>query len=230
MTTRYFLAFPASAELISAADKVLDLHATQATESWVPHFDHLIDLFVPGFLNAFLVDTCDAVGLSPRSSKIIHSTTNTLSKTISAMVGKLLKKRSNEELIPMAEFIDEVYLREDQCSTGRNSVGCEIDKALFDEIHRVTGEVRDGRLEEVRDELTAVMLNVVDATIESMMVRTISLLKTNFVVRKICDAAVATCRGAGHMVVNKVFKNLDEESMLHLGVFFEEMLVSDERD
>ncbi|MBV1921180.1 MAG: hypothetical protein KUG73_10905 [Pseudomonadales bacterium] len=229
MTTRYFLAFPASAELIVAADKVLDLHATQATESWVPHFDALIDLFVPGFLNAFLVDTCDAVGLSPRSSKIIHSTTNTLSKTISLMVGKLLKKRSNEELIPMAEFIGEVYLRENQCSSGKNSVGCEIDKVLFDEIHRVTGEVREGHLEEVRSELAEVMLRVVDATIESMMVRTIGLLKTNFVVTKICDAAVATCRGAGHMVVNKVFKNLDEESMLRLGVFFEDMLVSDVR-
>jgi len=230
MTTRYFLAFPASAELITAAEKVLDLHATQATESWAPHFDHLIGLFVPGFLNAFLVDTCDAVGLSPRSSKIIHSTSNTLSKTISVMVGKLLKKRSNEELVPMAEFIDDVYLREEQCSTGKNSVGCEINKALFEEVHRVTGEVREGRLEEVRGELTEVMLKVVDATIDSMMVRAIGLLKVNFVVKKICDAAVATCRGAGHMVVNKVFKNLDEESMLRLGVFFEDMLVTDERD
>jgi len=229
MATRYFLAFVASPELTAAADKVLDLHATQSSESWVPHFDDLIDLFVPGFLNAFLVDTCDAVGLSPRASKIIHSTANTLSKTISAMVGKLLKKRTNEELVPMAEFIDEVYLRADQCSVGKASVGCEIDQALFEDIHRVTGEVRNGRLEEVRDELAAVMLKVVDSTIENMMVRTIGLLKTNFVVQKICDAAVATCRGAGHMVVNKVFKNLDEESMLHLGVFFEEMLVTDER-
>ena len=127
MTTRYFLAFPASAELIAAADKVLDLHATQATESWVPHFDALIDLFVPGFLNAFLVDTCDAVGLSPRSSKIIHSTTNTLSKTISLMVGKLLKKRSNEELIPMAEFIESFGDADSSVSTiilGEEINGC----------------------------------------------------------------------------------------------------------
>ena len=229
MTTRYFLAFGASPDLISAADKVLDLHATQAPESWASHFDHLVELFIPGFLNAFLVDTCDAVGLSPRASKIIHSTSKTMSKTISAMVGHLLKKRSNDELIPMAEFVDDVYLRPDQCSSGKASVGCEIDKDLFDEVHRVTAEVRNGRLEEVRAELSSVMIRVVDATIESMMIRAIGLLKVNFVVKKICDAAVATCRGAGHMVVNKVFKNLDEESMLALGVFFEDMLVTDER-
>lgn len=229
MATRYFLAFAASEELTEAADKVLALHAENSPESWVPHFDRLIDYFIPGFLNAFLVDTCDAVGLSDRAEKMIHSTANTLSKTLSAMVGRLLKKRTNAELIPMALFIDDVYLRAETCSTGVNSVGCELGKVLYDDIQRLTADVRNGRLEEVRPELTEVMIRAVDACIENMMIRTIGLLKINFVVQKICDAAVVTCRGAGHLVVNKVFKNLDEESMLRMGDFFESLLVEDNR-
>ncbi len=229
MTTRYFLAFPASDELKEAAEKVLQLQKDQAAESWVPYFDRLVSLFIPAFMENMLLNTCDAVGLSPRASKLIHSTAESLSNTISAMVAKLIKKRSNQELTPLADFVDDVYLRAENTSTGVDSVGSEIGQQHYEDILRVTQEVRNGNLEQVRDELTQVMLRTVDLITDNMMVRTINLLKVNFVLQKICDAAVATARGAGHLVVNKVFKNLDEESMLRLGDFFEKMLVIENR-
>ncbi|OUS27628.1 hypothetical protein A9Q99_14410 [Gammaproteobacteria bacterium 45_16_T64] len=229
MTTRYFLAFAVSPELKSAADNVLDHYERKTPESWSPHFDTLMELFIPAFLKALMLDTCDAVGLSPRASKLIHSASNTLSKTITAMVGKLLKKRTNEELEPLAQFVKDTYLTAETCSNGKVSVGCELGEKVYNDITRLTGEVRDGRLDEVRDELAVVMIQVVDACIDNMMVEIIGLLKVNFVVKKICDAAVVTSRAAGHMVVNKVFKDLDEPSMLRLGDFFDDMLVTDVR-
>lgn len=229
MTTRYFMAFAAKDDLKQAADKVLELREQNASESWVPYFDDMIDLFIPAFLDNMLVDTCDTVGLSPRASKIIHSSCDTLSHTISTMIAKLIKKRSNEEMIPMVEFTDDVYLRAENCSTGRDSVGFQMDKAHYDKIQYLLKEVRGGNLEEVRDDLIDIMIDTVDIAIENMMVRIINLLKINFVVRKLCDAAVATSRGACHLVVHKVFKNLDEESMLRLGDFFEGLLVTEER-
>lgn len=229
MTTRYFMAFAAKDDLKQAADKVLELREQNAKESWVPYFDDMLDLFIPAFLDSMLVDTCDAVGLSPKASKIIHSSCDTLSHTISAMIAKLIKKRSNEEMIPLVEFTDDVYLRAANCSTGHDSVGFQLEKELYDEIQHLLKEIRRGKLEQHRDDLINVMIKTVDVAIENMMVRIISLLKINFVVRKICDAAVATSRGACHLVVHKVFKNLDEESMLRLGDFFEGLLVTEER-
>ena len=69
----------------------------------------------------------------------------------------------------------------------------------------------------------------VDIMLEGFMKRAINLLKHGFVVRKIADGAIATCQAAGHGVVNKVFKKLDDEQMLHLANYFDTLILSAQR-
>ena len=134
MTTRYFLAFPASEELTAAIEKVLMLHSTQAEESWVLHLSHVIDLLVPDLMQAFLLDSCDAVGIGSRANRVVRSTTRNICSAISMMAGKMLSKRQNDELSHMADFINEIYIPATQCSTGKASVGCELGPSLFNEV------------------------------------------------------------------------------------------------
>ena len=74
------------------------------------------------------------------------------------------------------------------------------------------------------DELHQVMLQVVDIVLEGFMLRAVRLLKLNFVMRKLVDATAATCRGAGHMVVNKVLKNLDNDQLDRMAEYFDKLI------
>jgi len=226
MATRYFLAFPASDALVTAGERLLDQHAKQSKDSLVPNIDSLLDVFIPSFMRAIMSDVGDAVQLGPKASKVIHSASSTISKTLGFMLGKMIKKRSNDELADFMAFIQDIYLRADQNSSGVASVGCEITEELYTTMHRLMVIMKDGRLEEIRDEQAQVMLQIVDSYVNNMMKRMIGTIPVNFVVKKICDGGIVTSRGAGHMVVNKVFKGMDEASMERLSDYFEAMMVT----
>ena len=229
MPTKYYLGFATSPELENAAIVLLDSYARNVKESLVPHMEKTIELFVPELLQAFLVGTVDAVGLNSTAGKIVHTTADVIAKTSSMLVPHLLRKRSNEELRPLSGFVDETYVRPDVCSTGKAGTGCEIDKATYDRMQRVISEVRAGNGQEVLPELHDLMSLTVDIMLEGFMKRSIGLIKLNFVVRKIADGAISTCKAAGHGVVNKVFKKLSDDQLIHVANYFDGLIFSAEQ-
>lgn len=229
MPTKYYLAFASSKDLEGAAIELLDRHARGAKDSHVPLMESTMDFFIPEMLHAFLVGTVDAIGLSGMSTKVVHSTADVVGKTAKMLVPHLLKKRSNEELEPLIGFVDDIYVRPEQADTGKASTGCEIDKATYDRMKRVVAGIQAGDVEGNRAELTELMSLTVDLLLEGLMKKAVGLLKHGFVVRKIADGAIATCQAASHGVVNKVFKKLDDEQMLHMADYFDSLIISAER-
>ena len=229
MPTKYYLGFVSSPQLEDAAIVLLDNYARNVKESQAPHMEKTMELFVPELLQAFLVGTVDAVGLSSTASRIVHTTADLITKTSNMLVPHLLRKRSNEELRPLSEFVDDIYVRGDTCSAGKAVTGCEIDKATFERMQRVIGEVRAGNGQQVLPELHDLMSLTVDIMLEGFMKRSINMIKLNFVVRKISDGAISTCKAAGHGVVNKVFKKLDDDQLIHVANYFDGLIFSAER-
>jgi|GEM_PF-1904040 len=224
-TKRYFLAFPVSTELDGAMSDVQASCREQRSESWLPYHSQLMSLYTPEILDAFLVDACDAVGLSPWAEKIVHSVAGSMSKLSASLSAKLLKKRSNQELQPFAEFIESLYVSSEESSNGMNSTGCEIGEEMHDQLTKTFQSVRDGYLEAVRPELIALMLECQRISIDAMMTPAIEIFKINAVVKMFAEAAVSTSRSAGKMVINRVFKRLDEHQMLRLCDYYGNMLV-----
>ena len=227
--TKYYLAFASSQDLESRAIELLDRHERGVKDSHVPLMESTMDLFIPELLHAFLVGTVDAIGLSNMATKIVHSTSDLLTKTARMLVPHMLKKRSNKELEPMIGFVDEVYVRKEMANSDQAYTGCEIDKPTYDRIQRVIAEIRAGNGQEVRGELNDLMGLTVDLLLEGLMKKAVGLVKHGFVVRKIIDGAVATSQAAGHGVVNKVFKKLDDEQMVRLADYFDTLVISAQR-
>tara|TARA_B100000902_G_scaffold63781_2_gene70533 strand:- start:566 stop:1255 length:690 start_codon:yes stop_codon:yes gene_type:complete len=229
MPTKYYLAFASSRDLEGAAIELLRRHENGVKDSHIPLMESTMDYFIPEMLDAFLVRTVDAIGLSSMSTKVVHSTADVIGKTAKMLVPHLLKKRSNKELEPMIGFVDEIYIRPEQADNGLASTGCEIDQATYERMKRVVAGIQAGEVQANRAELSELMSLTVDIMLEGFMKRAINLLKHGFVVRKIADGAIATCQAAGHGVVNKVFKKLDDEQMLHLANYFDTLILSAQR-
>lgn len=229
MPTKYYMGFASSAALEQSTIELLQKAASGTRDSLVPNMERALDLFVPELMQAFLVGTVDVIGLSPMATKMVHSTADIIDKTAKMLVGQLLKKRSNEELKPLVGFVDDIYLRPETTSTGKASTACEISKHHYDRIKYVTGQIQSGNIQPVLPELHELMGVVVDTMLEQLMKRPISMLPLNFVVRKIADGAISTCKAAGHGVVNKVFKKLDDDQVRRMADYFDSLILTAER-
>ncbi|MGB3623157.1 hypothetical protein FT643_09550 [Ketobacter sp. MCCC 1A13808] len=229
MPEKFYLGFESSRDLEGAAVELIDRHKRGAKESHIPLMEDTLELFIPEMMNAFLVGTVDAIGLSGMATKVVHSTADVISKSCRMLVPQLLKKKSNQELAPMVGFVDEIYVRPEEAVDGKAHTGCEIDETTYQRIKRVISEIRAGNIDANRSELTELMSLTVDLLLDGMMKRSVGLLKQGFVVRKIADGAIATCQAAGHGVVNKVFKKLDDDQMVRLVNYFDTLLISAQR-
>ena len=229
MTTKYYLGFEASPELKDCADRIIANRVTGEPEQYAPIMDELVKYFVPEVIDAMMIGVADAVQLSPRTLKIVHSAADTVGKASGLLVAKLISKRPNKELEPLVDYVEETNIPADINSKGVHCIGCEIEQSLYETMQRMMDEVRANNHDQIRDELHQVMLKVVDIVLEGFMLKAVRLLKLNFVMRKLVDATAATCRGAGHMVVNKVLRHLDNEQMDRMAEYFDQLIYTAER-
>lgn len=223
--TKYFLGFPASQELEASTQKLLTMRANGSSENYGPQLEKVVSHFVPELLNAFLVEPADSMGLQGMAAKVVHSTADVISKSVNMLVPKLIRKRNNAELNPMIDMIEEMYVREDECSRGETFVGMPMDKARYERFTHVIAEIRAGNGAQVQGDVHDMMSMIVDMQVNGIMQRSVDALKPGFVVKKLADGAVATCRSAGHGVVNKVFKQLDEKQLGHVANRIDSQLV-----
>ncbi len=228
--TKYYLAFASTEQLATETRRLLDLRGNVPPSAMLKQIETMIDLFVPEVLHNFLVGCCDAIGLSPMATKVVNGAVDTINSAVRLLIGQIMKKRSDEEIVAMAAFVDDIFLPGANNSLGKDGAGAEISKAKFEEMQYVTTEILAGRSQQVLPQLHVLMIEIADLIQDSFMKRPLDVLKLNFVVRKIVDGTFVTCKGAAHMVVNRVFKNLSEEELARMAKYFSALLVTAERE
>lgn len=227
-TTKYYIGFASSEKLVHETKRLLELRGNVPPPTMLKPLESAIDAFVPDVLSNFLVDCCATIGVGPTAQKVVNGAVDTINSAARLLVGQLLKKRTDEEIVAMVGFIDEIYLPANRSSLGVDSTGAEIPKAKFDEMKHVTSEILAGRAQEVLPQLHVLMIEVADLVQDAFMKRPLALLNLNFVVRKVVDGTFATCKAAAHMVVNRVFKQLNDEELVRLAHYFNKMMITAE--
>ncbi len=205
---KYYLGFATSTDLEGRFQSVLEHSAQAGSSSLLSPIESSLELFVPELLQSFLVDTADMLQLSSWARKMVHSTADVIRKTSLMLIPKLLKKRSNEELQSAVEFTRDIYLPGSVNNHESSYAGSEIDAATFARFERIMRDIDAGKTQEVQQDLIDAMPLIVDTLVDGFMKRSINTVERSFVTRKLADGAIATCRAAGHGVVNKVFKDL----------------------
>ncbi|CBL43803.1 hypothetical protein HDN1F_02200 [gamma proteobacterium HdN1] len=225
-TTQYFIGFQASEQLTTQAKRLLELRGNVPPQTLLKPLEQVVEPFIPEVLTNMLANSVEAVGLSPMASKVVNGAVDTLNSAARLLVSKLLKKRSDDEIVNMSGFIDDIYLPANRTSNGLDCCGAEISQKDFEEMKFIISEIRAGRAQSVVPRLNAIMIDVADLVLESFMKRPLSVLDLNFVIRKVVDGTFATSRAATHMVVNRVYKQLNDEELLRFADYFDKQLFS----
>lgn len=227
--TKYYIGFAASDELVTETKRLLELRGNVPPHTLLKPLESVVDAFIPDVLSNLLIRCCDTIGLSHMANKIVNGAVDTINSAVGLLVGQLMKKRSDEEIVAMVAFIDDIFLPAAISSNGVDSAGAEISKAKFDEMKFVTEEVRAGRAQQVLPQLHTLMIEVADLVQDSFMKRPLAVLNLNFVVRKVVDGTFATCKATAHMVVNRVFKQLNDDELLRLADYFDKLMITAEK-
>ena len=229
MAKRYYMGFAASQQLEEDSLTLLRNFDSDVAESQVSQFEKVMDNFLPEMIQSLLLDSTDAVGIQGWGHKFVHSTADVMTKTAHVLMHKMIKNRSNDDLVPMVVYVETkpLYGRKRPVPVKHLSP-VKLKKDFYDRVSFVIEEIKQGRAEDVQEELHDLMSQTVDIMLDGFMDRAIALATLNVVMRKIANGAVATCRGAGHAVVNKVFKKLESHQLTELAHFYENMLVTAE--
>lgn len=227
MSSVPYLGFRASEQLRDDSERLIENIRNQTSESQVPQVNRVLQNFIPEMLDAFLLDVCTVVELGPTSTKVVRGAAGTITKTVNMLVKQLLKKRTNEELVPIAEYMDQMMIRANEASNNLTTIACLLDDSLYQRMRDVIQEVREGDNPQAQlPVLTELMHEVTDVSLKGFFERPVNLLKMNIVVRKLANTGLDTCRSAIRMVINKVFKTLSDEQLVKLVDYFEELLIT----
>jgi hypothetical protein len=158
--------------------------------------------------------------------KVVNGGVDTINGACTLLISQLMKKRTDDEILAMVDFVDNIFLPADRVSTGKDSVGAKVSESQFNEMKYITREIQSGRAAEVTEALHRLMIEVADIIQDRLMHEPIKVLNLGFVMRKMTDGAFATTKGASHMVVNRVFKKLSDDELLRMSSYFDALLIT----
>ncbi|MBL4864997.1 MAG: hypothetical protein JKY67_01320 [Pseudomonadales bacterium] len=225
MSTVSYLAFHASDGLRDDTELLIKNSQARIKESQIGQMNLVMSKFVVEMLDQFFLDTCEAVQLGPMGTKIVRGGANTLSATANMLIKQLYKKRTNDELYPVIEYIDSTFIRATDASNGKASIVCPIEDSLYDNLMHDIGEIRKGNFQH-SGSLTELMLEVNDAAMVGYAETPIGMLKMNFVAKKVTNTGLEAGRSTSKMVINKVFRTLEDDQMGRLADYVESFFIT----
>lgn len=225
MATRYYMGFQASQRLSEISHRIVENREQGHKEPYAPMMNEFVSLMVAELLHSFLTETAQKTEITPRKIKIVSGAVDKIDGAVRFLAGKLIGDRSNKELAGIVAYMDYVYLPAAMVPSNQDTIACEISPDLYHRMRTIESELDGGNLKQIRKDLDKVLKNVVDAVTEGFMVVPLERYKFNFLLRKVRDGAVATCKTTAGLVVSKVFSGLEEQQLRQLAAHFDTIAI-----
>ncbi|MDX1693934.1 MAG: hypothetical protein R3208_09225 [Ketobacteraceae bacterium] len=226
MTTQRYSAFAASQELSEINERFLTAMQSGSTESQAPVFIELLHLFMDEVLDSYFVGPMEMVRLNNMGRKVVTAGVNTIRKTSKMAITKVVKKMSNEELKPIAGYIDNIMIRPPAGSDRPTYVAVPISDDLYERLTSVTQRGREVGPHTVTEEFSLALCDLIDESLNQYFEVPVSMLKLGFVTQKVARVAMESGRAASQTVVRKVPNTMNEKELLTFFEFAESIVIA----
>jgi len=221
----YYTAFAASESLRCLNESFVAELAASPSRALAPDIVRLLELFSDECMDAYFLNPVEMIDLNPMGKKVVLGGVAAIKKTIKLALKKVLGKLPNNELVPLADYIDSMLLKPQEGS----DLPTYIAVVLPDELHqRITEVVSNGRDTEphlVVKEFSIALCDLVDVAIESYFERPIEMMKLGYLSEKIARLANDAVSSGAKTVIKKVTKTMRNEELLAFFGFAESIVV-----
>lgn len=223
--TQQYSAFAASPSLAAINDEFIGNMNSNSAERQAPLFVKMLHLFMDEVLDSYFIGPMELVKLNPVGQKVVNAGVAAIRKTSKMAITKVVGKLSNEELKPIAGYIDSIMLRPAPGSEAPTYVAVPISDELY---QRLSGSITSGRNNgphTVTEHFSEAMCDLIDESLNQYFEIPVSMLKLGYLTEKIARVAMESGRSASQTVVRKVAKTMNEKELLAFFHFAESMIL-----
>ncbi|MCG8314032.1 MAG: hypothetical protein MI976_12545 [Pseudomonadales bacterium] len=225
MTKQRYSAFAASQQLSEINDRFLSAMEAGNGQPQAPVFVELLHLFMDEVLDSYFVTPMDKVQLNGMGRKVVNTGVNAIRKTSKLAISKVVKKMSNDELQPIATYIDSIMIRPEIGSGDPTYVAVPISDDLYERLTNATTMGRDQGAHTVTEDFAAALCDLIDESLNQYFEVPVSMLKLGFVTEKVARVAMESGRAASQTVVKKVPNTMNEKELLSFFEFAESIVI-----
>lgn len=225
MTVQRYSAFAASQALSNINDEFLAAMQAGSSTPQAPVFIELLHLFMDEVLDSYFVGPMEMVSLNNMGRKVVTGGVNAIRKTSKMAITKVVKKMNNDELQPIASYIDSIMIRPDEGSSEPTYVAVPITNDLYERLTTATNTGREAGPKTVTGDFSQALSDLIDESINQYFEVPVSMLKLGFVMEKVARVAMESGRAASQTVVKKVPNTMNEKELLAFFEFAESIVI-----
>lgn len=152
---------------------------------------------------------------------VLHTLLGVLKSTSNMLVRQMLGKTGNDEVNRMAK-----YLRDRRLALGGQPLfGFAMPDEMAAAYRSIFADIRAGRGEARKAELTALMLRFADLAVERFYDDFVAPMNLGFIKRKASDLGRATISKGVHVAVNKLVPSLGQKDLEVYADYFDGLFV-----
>lgn len=201
-----YVAFASSDKLYNTTNEFIQRMRSSNPRPEPATIEQIMTLFLNEALYAFMVQPSELSGLSPNLRRVIHFTTETISKASHIAIKATVKKLNVQQCKDIAEYMDSVRRQFD----GEWHVCFPITHELANTAQEGFHMAINGKRQQALPMMLDYFHNQTDTAMHWYFEKPLRLLQFGPILRKVTDIGVSTTRKAIHAVIDKVIPKLDD--------------------
>lgn len=209
----YVLAFPASDRLATNSDQLVKNLRAGTSEPQNKLGTLVANDFADEVLQAMISNSLDPNRMSKVNIAILNQLTKVIQKSVHLLINKVVAKLSNEQLLPLADYIAETRMEIQTEEGTQTCIVCPLqdeDVTLFSNIEDV---VENGGKDTQVQQVGQFIHNMSSACIAHFFKTPTGLMELGLISRKIVDTTYAAVKKGTTAAVKSLVKNMNGDDV-----------------
>lgn len=178
-------------------------------------------IFIHSMLNVIIYDLCDQVEIKPFAEKVVRQLGKLMEKTTNILLDKVISKLSNEELVPLVEYLENLEL---DCD-GNLYMSILLSDKVEDDLDRSFACIESKDVDKATKHFRNGIIGLAEASIHTFLIEMMGLLNLGFLTRKIVDLSAATLQKAIPPAIRKTAVDLSQTELESFQSYLDQFLL-----
>ncbi len=222
--TTYF-AFPAGESLQTGSHELLQRFAEAPQEPHHSLFVTVANAFADQVIQYLFLNMIHNMDGQSRAARILDKLAGLIKATVHTLIRQSLHNRSNEELLPLLDYVRDRQLVRQENGVAVDYVCFPLPLDLAGQFTHVFQQVDHGHAHEHRLALRDAMLGFAELSHFHFYEEPTSLLKLGFVTRKAASMGGASIKSGSRSSINQLFPQLSFDELVDFVEYFRKMFI-----
>ena len=174
----------------------------------------VLDAFIAQCLDTYFVRPAELVGLNPVGRKIVVTAVATIRKTVQMVVGRIVRKLSNREMQPLADYIDSVMLRDRRNHSSLALIAFPLDEPVVEQFFAMQRQAHAPDADRNSNaSLVTPFQTIASEAITYYFQEPVEMLRLGPVLRKMSQLGVDTTRSVVSGVIARIFSTMTPQQV-----------------